>query len=163
MNDWRAMPVIEEKIPDSKNRFRFTVGCDTIEMAISFPRGCFFEYMEIEILDHYIRERNNKPNNPRRTSLLRVRIYEHLRMRYLEELKKVFYDIATQPAGDRISKSFDCMGENCYVAGTPEKVFSWFWKHYTSTCASGDFWALVTQVPRTDGFFSEEIACYLNV
>lgn len=163
MKDWYAMRVIEEKITGTQNYFRFTVGNDIIEIAVSYPTGCYFEDINIEILDHYIRNRNNKPSNPKRTISLYGRIYSHLRRRYLEELKKAFNYIVAQPVNGRIFKEFSCMGETFHVGGTPKEVFSWFFRHYSSTCAAGDFSELVMQVPVTDGFLSEEIEWYLNV
>jgi len=50
------------------------------------------------------------------------------------------------------------MGKTFYEGSTPNEVFSWFFRHYRSTCASGDFYELVMQVPVKDGFLSEEIA-----
>jgi len=90
MNNWYDMHVHEEKIVGTHNNFRFTVGNDIIEMAISYPTGLYFEDIRIEILDHYIQNRNNKPNNPNRIMVLYQRIYDYLRRRYLEELKKSF-------------------------------------------------------------------------
>ena len=163
MKDWYAMSVSEEKITGTQNHFRFTVGNDIIEIGISYPTGTHFEDINIEILDHYIQKRNNKPRNPNRTISLYGRIYSHLRRRYLEELKKAFNDIAAQPVNERIFYQFFCMGEKFYVGGTPKEVFSWFFRHYTSTCAAGDFSELLMQVPITDGFLSKDIAWYLNV
>lgn len=160
MRDWYTMQVTEEKIAGAENHFRFTVGIDTIEMIVSYPTGDYFEDVNIEILNHYIR--NNKSRNPSRTIALTERIYAHLRIKYLEELKSVFADIACQPATERLLKRFSCMGHTFFQGSTPEEVFTWFFKHYCSTCAAGYLYDLLVQVPTTDGFFSEIVAWYLG-
>lgn len=163
MMDWNTMHVIEEKISGTENHFRFTVGNDIIEMVVAYPTGDYFENLYTEVLDHYIRNRNNKPSNPNRTISLQRRIYEHLRWKYLEELERFFKVIASQPASEKLSKQFSCSGHTIYEGSTPQEVFRWFSHHYASTCAAGDFHELVMQVPETDGFLSELIADYLNV
>lgn len=122
MKDWYTMQVTEEKIAGTEDHFRFTVGIDTIEMVVSYPTGDYFEDVDIEILNHYIRNRNNKSRNPSRTIALTERIYAHLRIKYLEELKSAFTDIACQPATERLIKRFSCMGHTFFQGSTPEEV-----------------------------------------
>ena len=162
MINWDTMQVIEEKIAGTTNHFRYTVGNDIIEMKVSYF-GDYFEDLHLEILDHYIRNRNNKPSNPNRTMALSRRIYDHLRREYLKELEKVFKDIASQPATKKLEKRFSCMGYTFFEGNTPREVYSWFFRHYSSTCAAGDFHDLIIQVSETDGFLSEEIAWTLDI
>lgn len=158
--DWYKMKVNAEKM-QTKNEYRFTIGNDVIEAEILFIDDCFFENLSFRVINHFIKGQNNKPSSSR-TLALTSRVYAYLRLKYLEELKKSFCKIASEPSSAKLSKDFYCLGSPLFKGSSPEELFSWFFKHYTSTCASGDMYELVMQAS-ANGFFGAQISDYIQV
>lgn len=164
MSDWYKMKVVVEKLPTSDNLYRYTVGRDVIDIEL-YIYGFFFEEIKLKPIRHYVKQIGGGKHfcSSARTNALYQRIYTYFRFEYLNKLKAIFNNISCLDKADGLPNSFNFMGYTFREGSTPTEVFNWIHKHYTSTCAAGDFYELLKQENlRTDGFFAEEIRNYLN-
>lgn len=154
MNEHRIAAVKVERIPNTKNCFGFLVDNDVVEMAISFPNGAYFENLETDILFHTSRGHSHSNVNAKKLVSLYGTIYEVIRRKYLQELTNIFSAIACEPATETLQRTFYCVGHVFEQGSTPKEIFDWFFYHYTTPAANGNFEVLVKLI-RKNYFFGE--------
>ena len=84
MIDFSNMQMTSEQL-DADN-YRFKVGNDVIVVATNFRGISYLEELQFQVRAHYIRNPNNKPTNPNRTTALMVKVMDWFRHCYLREV-----------------------------------------------------------------------------
>ena len=157
MNERRIENVKVERIPHTKNHFGFLVDNDVVEMKISFPNGAYFENLETTILFQTSKGHSRKAAiNTKKLVALYGTIYDVIHRKYLQELTHVFYAIACEPASETLQRDFTCVGHVFEKGSTPKEIFDWFFYHYTSPAANGNFEVLVKLIRK--GYFFGELS-----
>lgn len=165
MINWDEMTMTAKAVDGEANVYRFQVANDIAMVRVNLRQADYFEDIHLEVVEHFIGHRGNKPTNPGRTCALMRRIHDEVRRMYLKELEEMWKELTEKPVSEDNKLQEDYIGKRVtFWKGTSNReIFLWFSHHYGSTCAAGDFYDLVLKYVNTEGLMSYEIKDWFDI
>ena len=163
MLDWNTMKMSIKEFNGEPGVYLFRIGNDIAKARVNLKTAEYFEEINFQMISHYIGYPERKPSNPNRTIAFQSHIYSRIKEIYLEEIEEMFGEIANLPKAEDNKLQNDYEGKRAtFYKGTEAKeIFRWLNRHYSSTCAAGNFYQLVQKYENTEGFLADEIEDYL--